>query len=190
MSVTIIGNTIPAVPIIDLGIEVVFKEQVVLTDDQFNQSEDLKQLLEKTLILLAEGEIPPSQGVSEADIICPTGPSNCNIRSGAIVLDHFSTDVRNLLDSLSVTRFIWVQDPNFVDNPDNSISWSAGKIALGLDSETLPLGFTYAGFTFRLKYQFIFFDKTLHSPMLEITKTGRPAILTILMIVLTIAPVS
>jgi len=45
---------------------------------------------------------------------------------------------------------------------------SAGKIALGLDSETLPLGFTYAGFTFRLKYQFLFFDKTLHSPMLEI----------------------
>jgi hypothetical protein len=45
---------------------------------------------------------------------------------------------------------------------------SAGKIALGLDSETLPLSFTYAGFTFRLKYQFIFFDKTLYSPVLEI----------------------
>jgi len=44
----------------------------------------------------------------------------------------------------------------------------AGKITLGLDSETLPLGFTYAGLTFRLKYQFIFFDKTLHSPVLEI----------------------
>jgi len=45
---------------------------------------------------------------------------------------------------------------------------SAGKIALGLDSETLPLGFTYAGFTFRLKYQFIFFDKTIQSPVIEI----------------------
>jgi len=44
----------------------------------------------------------------------------------------------------------------------------AGKIALGLDSETLPLDFTYAGLTFRLKYQFIFFDKTFHSPVLEI----------------------
>ena len=44
----------------------------------------------------------------------------------------------------------------------------AGMIALGLDSETLPLGFTYAGLTFRLKYQFIFFDKTLSSPVLEI----------------------
>jgi hypothetical protein len=43
----------------------------------------------------------------------------------------------------------------------------AGKIGLGLDSETLPLGFTYAGLTFRLKYQFIFFDKTLHSMVLE-----------------------
>jgi hypothetical protein len=45
---------------------------------------------------------------------------------------------------------------------------NAGKIALGLDSATLPLGITYAGFTFRLKYQFIFFDETLYSPMLEI----------------------
>ena len=44
----------------------------------------------------------------------------------------------------------------------------AGKIALGLDSKTLPLGFTYAGLTFRLKYQFIFFDKTLSSPVFEI----------------------
>ena len=45
---------------------------------------------------------------------------------------------------------------------------SAGKIALGLDSESLPLGFTYTGLTFRLKYQFIFFDEILHSPVLEI----------------------
>jgi hypothetical protein len=44
----------------------------------------------------------------------------------------------------------------------------AGKIAVGLDSKTLPLGFTYAGLTFRLKYQFIFFDKTLSSPVFEI----------------------
>jgi len=44
----------------------------------------------------------------------------------------------------------------------------AGMIALGFDSETVPLGFTYAGLTFRLKYQFIFFDKTLSSPLLEI----------------------
>ena len=43
-----------------------------------------------------------------------------------------------------------------------------GMIALGLDSETLPLGFTYAGLTLRFKYQFIFFDKTLSSPLLEI----------------------
>jgi hypothetical protein len=45
---------------------------------------------------------------------------------------------------------------------------SGGKYFLGLDSETLPLGFTYAGLTFRIKYQFIFFDKTFHSPVLEI----------------------
>ena len=44
----------------------------------------------------------------------------------------------------------------------------AGNYAVGLDSETLPLGFTYAGLTFRLKYQFIIFNKTLHSPVLEI----------------------
>ena len=44
---------------------------------------------------------------------------------------------------------------------------SAGKIALGLDSETLPLGFTYSGITFRLKYSFIFFKKTLSYPVLE-----------------------
>ena len=44
----------------------------------------------------------------------------------------------------------------------------AGMIALGLDSKTVPLGFSYAGLTFRLKYQFIFFDKTLSSPVLEI----------------------
>ena len=43
-----------------------------------------------------------------------------------------------------------------------------GMIALGLDSETLPLGFTYTGLTFRLKYQFIFFNKTLSFPVLEI----------------------
>jgi hypothetical protein len=45
---------------------------------------------------------------------------------------------------------------------------SACKFALGFDSETLPLGFTYAGLTIRLKYQFIFLHKTVHSPMLEI----------------------
>jgi hypothetical protein len=45
---------------------------------------------------------------------------------------------------------------------------SGGKYFLGLDSETLPLGFTYAGLTFRLKYQFMFFDKSFHSPVLEI----------------------
>ena len=44
----------------------------------------------------------------------------------------------------------------------------AGNYALGLDSETLPLGFTYAGLTFRLKYEFIIFNKTLHSPVLEV----------------------
>ena len=44
----------------------------------------------------------------------------------------------------------------------------AGKYAVGLELETLPLGFTYAGLTFRLKYQFIFFDKILHFPALEI----------------------
>lgn len=44
----------------------------------------------------------------------------------------------------------------------------AGMIALGFDSETVPLGFTYAGLTFRLKYQFVFFNKTLSSPLLEI----------------------
>ncbi|UCH65215.1 MAG: hypothetical protein JSW63_11510 [Ignavibacterium sp.] len=44
----------------------------------------------------------------------------------------------------------------------------AGKISLGLDSKTLPLGFTYAGLTFQLKYQFIFFEKTFSSPVLEI----------------------
>jgi hypothetical protein len=44
----------------------------------------------------------------------------------------------------------------------------AGMIALGFDSETLPLGFTYAGLTFRLKYRFVFFDKTLSSPVVEI----------------------
>ena len=44
----------------------------------------------------------------------------------------------------------------------------AGKYAVGLESETLPLGFTYAGLTFRLKYQFIFFNKILHSPVLEV----------------------
>ncbi len=50
----------------------------------------------------------------------------------------------------------------------SSYNGGASKIALGLDSKTLPLGFTYAGLTFRLKYQFIFFDKTLHFPALEI----------------------
>ncbi len=45
---------------------------------------------------------------------------------------------------------------------------SAGKVAIGLSSNTLPLGFTYAGITFQLKYQLLFFDKTLHSPVLEI----------------------
>ena len=44
----------------------------------------------------------------------------------------------------------------------------AVKFALGLDSETLPLGFTYAGLTFRLKSQFIFFNKTLYSQAMEI----------------------
>ena len=44
----------------------------------------------------------------------------------------------------------------------------AGKLSLGLESETLPLGFTYAGVTFRLKYQSIFFDETIHSIVLEI----------------------
>jgi hypothetical protein len=45
---------------------------------------------------------------------------------------------------------------------------SAGIFAVGLDSKTLPLGFTYAGLTFRLKYQVITFPEPLHSPVLEI----------------------
>ena len=45
---------------------------------------------------------------------------------------------------------------------------SAAEYSIGFDSETLPLGFTYAGLTFGLKYQFIFFDKVLQSPVLEI----------------------
>lgn len=45
---------------------------------------------------------------------------------------------------------------------------SASKLSFGLDSETVPLGFTYAGLTFRLKYSFIFFHKTLYYPALEI----------------------
>ena len=44
----------------------------------------------------------------------------------------------------------------------------AGNYAVGLDSETLPLGFTYAGLTFRLKYEIIIFDKTMYSPVFEI----------------------
>ncbi|MFI5237929.1 MAG: hypothetical protein ACHQLA_08325, partial [Ignavibacteriales bacterium] len=44
----------------------------------------------------------------------------------------------------------------------------AGNYALGFDSETLPLGFTYAGLTLRLKYEIIIFDKTLYSPVFEI----------------------
>jgi len=44
----------------------------------------------------------------------------------------------------------------------------AGYYAFGVDSETLPLGFTYAGLTFRLKYQVVIFDKAFHSPVLEI----------------------
>jgi len=45
---------------------------------------------------------------------------------------------------------------------------SASKLSFGLDSETVPLGFTYAGITFRLKYSFIFFHETLSYPGLEI----------------------
>ncbi|UCH65213.1 MAG: hypothetical protein JSW63_11500 [Ignavibacterium sp.] len=45
---------------------------------------------------------------------------------------------------------------------------SAGKFTLGLESNTLPLGFTYAGLTFRFKYQVITFVDPLHSPILEI----------------------
>jgi hypothetical protein len=45
---------------------------------------------------------------------------------------------------------------------------NGSKYAIGIDSETIPLSFTYAGLTVRLKYQFIFLNKTLHSPMLEI----------------------
>ncbi|MDO8549443.1 MAG: hypothetical protein Q7S39_04720, partial [Ignavibacteria bacterium] len=45
---------------------------------------------------------------------------------------------------------------------------NGGKYAFGFDSETIPLGFTYAGLTVRLKYQFIFLNKTMHSPVLEI----------------------
>ncbi len=44
----------------------------------------------------------------------------------------------------------------------------AGKFSLGLESETLPLGFTYAGLTFRIKSQFLFFRKTLYSQVLEV----------------------
>jgi hypothetical protein len=45
---------------------------------------------------------------------------------------------------------------------------SAGKFVLGLESKTLPLGFTYAGLTFRFNYQVITFVEPLHSPVLEI----------------------
>ena len=44
----------------------------------------------------------------------------------------------------------------------------AGKFTFGLESKTLPLGFTYAGLTFRFKYQVITFIEPLHSPVIEI----------------------
>jgi hypothetical protein len=44
----------------------------------------------------------------------------------------------------------------------------AGKFAAGLETKTLPLGFTYAGLTFRFKYQVVTFIEPLHSPVLEI----------------------
>jgi hypothetical protein len=40
--------------------------------------------------------------------------------------------------------------------------------AAGLDSRVLPLGFTNAGITCRLKYQWFGFDPTLHGPSLEL----------------------
>ncbi|MGE5810892.1 MAG: hypothetical protein ACM339_05280 [Ignavibacteria bacterium] len=50
----------------------------------------------------------------------------------------------------------------------STLNENGGKYALGFDTETIPLGFTYAGLTVRLKYQFIFLNKTLRSPMLEV----------------------
>lgn len=44
----------------------------------------------------------------------------------------------------------------------------AGIFAAGLETKTLPIGFTYAGLTFRFKYQVVTFVEPLHSPVLEI----------------------
>lgn len=41
------------------------------------------------------------------------------------------------------------------------------KFALGLESRTVPLGFTYSGLTFRLKYQWLWLERTKHGAFLE-----------------------
>jgi len=43
-----------------------------------------------------------------------------------------------------------------------------GMVAAGFDSKSLPLGFTYAGVTLRLKYQLLFLNRTLHGPSLQL----------------------
>jgi len=42
------------------------------------------------------------------------------------------------------------------------------KFALGLGSRTVPLGFTYSGLTFRLKYQWIWLEQTKQGAFLEV----------------------
>jgi hypothetical protein len=42
------------------------------------------------------------------------------------------------------------------------------KFAAGIDSPTIPLGFTYAGLTARLQYQWLWLDPTLHGAFIEL----------------------
>ena len=56
----------------------------------------------------------------------------------------------------------------FVRGFQSSVSENGGMYAFGFDYETIPLGFTYAGLTVRLKYQFLFLNTTIRSPTLEI----------------------
>lgn len=139
MSVNVIGNVLPAVPIVDLGITVFYQQLTELTNEQYLESSDVKILIEKGLLILAEGEVVPSPSQSESDIVCPDG-SQCNIRAGAIVFDHFSTEVQDFLDGLSVTKFIWIQDPEFTDDGVGNIGWGAGKIAFNTQEYELDPG--------------------------------------------------
>ena len=93
MNVELLGNNLPAVRIYDLGITVVYKQQITITLDQYIASEDAQAYVDRGLLIKLSGPDILPRTLTETDV----DPQTFNIRQHAVVYDHLHQDLQDML---------------------------------------------------------------------------------------------